>query len=321
MPRRWSRPESQAQADRVLAQPIRGANANIGANDAGSSPRDLALLLNSTQGGSPLARAGYVYFRPLYCLLFPNYNHHVSLLQPMSCMSSPTKNLRPRNISVPHAQQAIRDNTMQLSSLSLRSPLASYASDSFIFPTAAGAGDQASIAPSISSAATTDSATDLTASTSSAGTTTPRGRLLRDAAAAEPSGLSLLLAQQSQQLPPQESEDSLATPTADRPYKIPTQIIVTDSTPTVVQHVAVDQFSERTPLLDVEAAQPSYSSAGVDMGNNLPVSKKDYKGVVYRWKGYSPSVALGGVLSSAVRALPAVVLGTLLNILDGISCT
>ncbi len=238
-------------------------------------------------------------------------------------MSSPTKQLRPRNIAAPHAQQTIRDSTMQLSSLSLRSPLSSYTSDSFIFPSAvAEVDDQESIAAS--SVAATDSVTDLTASSTPEGAATPRGRPLQgpSSAQAEPSGLSLLLAKRNQSASSRSSSESLATPTAARPYPTPAQIVVTDDSPaTGIQH-AVTQSSERAPLLDVEAARPSYGSTEANGDHqSAPVSKRDSKGVVPRWKGYSPSARLGGFFTSAVRALPAVILGTLLNILDGISCT
>lgn len=233
----------------------------------------------------------------------------------MSAVSRP----RPRTIAAQHEQQTIRDSTMQLSSLSLQSPLSSHASDSFIFPAAAATGDQISIAPSVSSAVETDSATDLTTSTASVATAGPYGRLLRTAGSTEPSGLSLMLAQRSHPEVSPSSTDSLATPTAERPYPTPVQVVVTDTS----RHHALEQRSERTPLLDAEAAQSttSYVSPGENGHSIQAVSKRDFKGVVPRWKGHSPAGALAGVLASGVRALPAVILGTLLNILDGISCT
>jgi sulfate permease, SulP family len=208
---------------------------------------------------------------------------------------------------------------MQLSSLSLQSPLSSQASDSFIFPTAAAAGDQVSIAPSVSSVVDTDSATDLTTSTTSIATAGPRGRSLRAAGSTQPSGLSLMLAQRGHPEVSPSSIDSLTTPTAERPYPTPLQVVATD---TSRQH-APAQASERTPLLDVEAAQSTqfYVSPGENGHSPQPLSKRYFKGAIPRWKAYSPAAALGGAFTSGLRALPAVILGTLLNILDGISCT
>ncbi|KAI0694038.1 sulfate transporter family-domain-containing protein [Cytidiella melzeri] len=82
----------------------------------------------------------------------------------------------------------------------------------------------------------------------------------------------------------------------------------------------MDVPSERTPLLNIEASLPAHVSQGAN-GHAQPeaISKRDSKAVIRKWKGYSPASSLGGVFTSALRALPAVVLGTLLNILDGIS--
>lgn len=61
MPRRLSRPEHRDEADHGSSQFVRTENASISNDGAdSSSPGDLALLLGSTQGGSPLSRAGYV---------------------------------------------------------------------------------------------------------------------------------------------------------------------------------------------------------------------------------------------------------------------
>lgn len=224
-------------------------------------------------------------------------------------MSSQQRLLRPRAIGTPHAQQSIRDSTMQLSSLSLRSPLTSQSPDSFIFPTAAAGEDQASIAPSISSALTTDSGTDLTASTTTTNTAAPRGRT------AEPSGLSLLLAQQDEGPSFDHSSEPVTTPTAERPFPTPLQVVVMDAE----GHASSAEPSERTPLLDVEAARVPSATNG--HGNPEAVARRTSKGVLERWTYRKPAAELGNVLAVAVRALPAVILGTLLNILDGISCT
>ncbi|KAI0337869.1 hypothetical protein BDW22DRAFT_1363648 [Trametopsis cervina] len=300
MPRRLSRPEHRDEADHGSSQFVRTENASISNDGAdSSSPGDLALLLASTQGGSPLSRAG--------------------LLQATSFMSSPGRLSRPRHIAVPHAQQTIRDNTMQLSSLSIRSPLATQSFDSFIFPTvgAAAAGDQGSIAASLSSELTTESTGDLTASTTSVGTAAPARRTPETSGSFEPSGLSLLLARPPNDRFPSSGADSL-TPTTERPYPVTLQGAVPKSREEQQERPAPP--TEQSPLLDPEAARGSYTSNGTNgVSSAEAVSKRASKGVVNRWKGHSSTAKLGGVLTAAARALPAVILGTLLNILDGIS--
>lgn len=202
---------------------------------------------------------------------------------------------------------------MQLSSIPLRSPLTSQSPDSFIFPSAL-AGDQASVAPSFSSVLTADTATDLTASTTSASTAAPRGRSQRGSL--EPSGLSLLLAHEHEDAAAERSHESLITPTAERPYPSPIQVVVTD-TSRQYESESPHQPSERSPLLDVEAVATPYTNGH---GSPDAVSKRTSRGVFSRWRGKRPIKHVGDVLTTSMHAVPAVILGTLLNILDGISC-
>lgn len=201
---------------------------------------------------------------------------------------------------------------MQLSSIPLRSPLTSHSPDSFIFPTAL-TGDHASVAPSFTSVLTADTATDLTASTTSASTAAPRGRSLRGSL--EPSGLSLLLAHENEGA--EQSSESVITPTAERPYPTPLQAVVTGLSGQRASGSS-RQPSEHSPLLDVEAVPTSYTSNG--HGSPDAVSKRSSRGILGLWRGRTPSAHLGDALTATVLAVPAVVLGTLLNILDGISC-
>lgn len=219
---------------------------------------------------------------------------------------------------------------MQLSSMPMKSPLSSLSADSFIFPTTVAnipGEDRASIAPSIASVLTTDSATDLSASTatiSSADTAAPVIRAGRRASF-HPSGLSLQLARQSgSELV--SSGESLETPTAERPFPRHEPI---QRPPSAGHRQSSDQDtrsrqSESTPLLgDVEAAQPAYNGNGNGhASSHLPVEavgKRTSRGKLVGWgKRVRPDAIQH--IATAGRAVPAVILGTLLNILDGISC-
>lgn len=227
---------------------------------------------------------------------------------------------------------------MHISSIPLLSPSHSE-DDAFIFPdldapphpgpveTPPHTGSTISLVPSNRSA---DSLTDLAASTTTisstpSGSATPRGR-------GGPSGLSLLLARQSAEGSP--SDSLTPTPTAEYPNgRLPTdpasnvRLLVRPALSPVISFAGITPDdgastpSETTPLLDdLEAAHHS--------NGQLPVSKADITDrrsriVSILRRPRAPHITPRDVKNAAVTAvqsLPAVLLGTLLNILDGVSC-
>lgn len=216
-------------------------------------------------------------------------------------------------------------------------------SEAFIFPTtslqvpATGAEDRASIAASLSSALTADSASDVLSSSAATVSTTntaappPRERLL----STQPSGLSLLRPQRAEDdtVPTVASEESLATPTMERPYPVPHQHAPSKSSQIAESSHSTAQdsrrrYSERSHLLgDVEALRSTYTNGHTTNGNGHAqpeaVGKRTSKGTLAGWGSHLLNGAhteeLKHVPALAVKALPAVILGTLLNILDGIS--
>ncbi len=198
------------------------------------------------------------------------------------------------------------------------------------------------ISASIASLATAGSVTDLTNATSTlgdmrAGSMTPRGRT----PTAHPSALSVMMSRQVEENRASKSDVSQSvTPAA-------TQRVIRPDTPDGATeahsmngavrdaeqlsraHILVsDSISEESPLLrDVEAGRPTYMGNGTAQTPSTPQSpfgKGSFVGMVRKWRNQafpaSPAEVFRGVLVDSLRSLPAVVLGTLLNILDGVSC-
>lgn len=222
--------------------------------------------------------------------------------------------------------------------------LAAPSEDAFIFPFVSHAmeadeNDRPHIptSMSMSSVLTNPSdVVDLTASTSTLSTqtggSTPRLR------PSVPSGLSLMLSRTpedhvgSSGTVPDDSQTSTPTVTGrdfisqfPRPPPLPSTHMPVSTLPTPDEET-VQASSEAQPLLsDVEAGRPAYGGNGhISNGSNGP-SKPTHVTALNKLKTRLLSKdykATGGyVLSSLVKSIPAVVLGTLLNILDGISCT
>ena len=231
---------------------------------------------------------------------------------------------------------------MHISSIPLRThDVSSHSEDAFIFPdadTTPHADPEAvppptgSVVSLISSNHSVDSLADLAASTTTiestpAGTATPRGRQ-------GPSGLSLLLARQLEAVEDSPGSSSTPTPTLEYPNgRLPTDPASNVRPPVrpalspVVSFVGtvpnnqVSMPSETTPLLvDLEA--------GHHDNGRISSSKKDVKDRTSRIvsllrRPHAPHITPRDVKNTAVTAiqsLPAVLLGTLLNILDGVSC-
>ncbi|KAF7789143.1 hypothetical protein EIP86_000080 [Pleurotus ostreatoroseus] len=336
MPSGSSRPTDQENGASVTpARMIREPHATSNRNDGDtSSPRDFGLLSVTANSVSPLSRAG--------------------LLQPKSYVSSTSRASRSRHSGIPHVQEDIRDSTMQLSSIPFRSPMS--AQESFVWPAVVApppeVGSLPSITTSFSSALPPEQRDsehdpiDIVVSGASSSTntaaTTPRG----PGGSFHPSGLSLLLARQAETATPRLSTEQLLTPTLERPPdvgSVSTQSIAPsvstqdtrdiDAASAPPLHSGLEQ--ERAPLLsDLENALPSYTGQGgpvgstdfVQMnGHTTPeaVSKRTARGVLAGWQYRAlRSSSMAGcrdVAVTAVRSLPAVLLGTLLNILDGVS--
>lgn len=249
----------------------------------------------------------------------------------------------PRNALLPHAQDTIRDSTMQISNLPMRTSLStsmqpsSLSPHAFIFPDGAEAAEGQVIDHPISvsfssiSSRLSEEVADLTASTStkSPGDATPKAL-----SSFQPSGLSLLMARESSS----ERTASTATPRVHPVTQTPTLEGINDveldsgSTPPTAEngqgHPTVDKHAhvpspgepaETAPLLgDLEAGQqPSYDSIGATHASN---TRKRLKSVFSRFRHQVPGLYVGSELAQkAVQAVPAVLLGTLLNILDGLS--
>lgn len=230
---------------------------------------------------------------------------------------------------------------MHLSNLPLRTPnvTASQLQEAFIFPDVSEAPDEmdaealplpSASVPSLLSSRHFGSVTDLTASTTTtasaqSGTMTPRGH-------SGPSGLSLLLARQNPDEPVSSGTSDAATSRAERPpfslaYTNGVRPLDRESPSIHYENAnpgeAHNDPSESAPLLsDVEAAQPSYNG-GRHPSQKVEGRRRGMKGALSllpRLKLPTPSLRVVKVVSAdAVQSLPAVLLGTLLNILDGIS--
>jgi hypothetical protein len=167
----------------------------------------------------------------------------------------------------------------------------------------------------------------------------------------KPSGLSLLLARQQdesqdQDVPPRvTSEAALAPPTADRdaealallpPSPASDEITPTHQRPSVPPRKSMhretpprrsttpgestNDLMETTPLLG-HSTHPLYYRVGHDHPNGKPKGDRSTLGIAtdHVRTNLHPE-NLRRVFIIAIRSLPAVILGSLLNILDGVSC-
>ncbi|KIP03684.1 hypothetical protein PHLGIDRAFT_110510 [Phlebiopsis gigantea 11061_1 CR5-6] len=121
----------------------------------------------------------------------------------------------------------------------------------------------------------------------------------------------------------------MATPTQEHPNPIPRRRAAPPPSQPVSPNGAQRRYSERSHLLgDLEALRTIYTTNGhatTTNGHVQPdaVGKRTSKGTVAGWGRHILKRAhadeLKHIPALAVKSLPAVVLGTLLNILDGIS--
>nr|VWO99297.1 Fe(2+) transporter 3 [Ganoderma boninense] len=292
----------------------------------GDSPnvRDIEALLR-LQSGSPPSRSG--------------------LLGPRSYLTASPRPSHPGRASFAlHSQNTIRNNTMEISSIPLSSRSSTEAAHSedadteaFIFPDLAASPPHAhatdlppeSVASSVISLRHAEDASDLEASTSTlstqgAGAVTPRA----PSGLHQPSALSLLLARHDEEVrlgaPSPIIECQEPTPTAERPAwmartlsTVREQSVASRAVSQPEEETAHAPSDENVPLLaDVEANHRTYHTNGDSRPE--PIGKRSTRGVVKDF-GYRIAKQSGPVAKDAVKSIPAAILGTLLNILDGIS--
>lgn len=276
---------------------------------------------------------------PSYCSLDCSLPRS-SLLQPTNYVLSQNSS-EYRSNAVPHTQDDIRSYTMQLSGMAMSPkstthsipPSTSPAPESaFIFPSGRLTHETAmkSTISLTSQVSSHDSVSiDLTSSMTSheTGNTTPRGAARSPTT--NPSGLSLLLSGQRTQpygaSPSSYDSSGAATPVArqniipepsrHRPLTIDLSPSQQKSTPFMrLPSENVTEATETSALLgDIEAPGQFYTTNA----SSDPPYKSNFS--TKRLLSYVQFDAKD-VLATAIRSMPAVVLGVLLNILDGISC-
>jgi hypothetical protein len=296
-------------------------------------------------------------------LLFNKSHALESLLQPLSYASSHPNSYTLRQLPIPHSQDTIRTNTMQLSNMVI-TPITGtpvHTPESFIYPIAnyrpKSPHDRLEppIPSSLSQSISAENIIDLSAISSRStsispnddGVVTPRGQ---DKAPLYPSGLSLLLASRGREGAPEsadtdkpstsptEIESSLASvksTAAEHPGDLPPKDAPATETaglgPSEAIHTVnaismlppftgrrIDSdLTETAPLLG--GSHRSYHSSPL-----APSKSSKDSGVLrdaghFIYESLKPD-HLGHVLAVGVKSLPAVLLGSLLNILDGVSC-
>lgn len=168
--------------------------------------------------------------------------------------------------------------------------------------------------------------TDLEASTSTLSTHPASGEMTPRAppSPSQPSGLSLLLARHDERSRPTTTsptaDSTTATPTLERPTYMGAPLsIVRESRSASPTSEEPLHSNESVPLLsDLEANHQTYHTNG--HAQPEPVGKRGTRGAV---KDLTLRISKGSgpVLKDGLKSIPAVILGTLLNILDGVSCT
>lgn len=233
---------------------------------------------------------------------------------------------------------------MEISSRPLRTPShhSTHSQEAFIFPDVSSTPSDPhedtvppTAASSVLSFRPADDVSDLEASTSTldteqSGAMTPRAQ----PGTSQPSALSLLLARhdelaRSDLEPPLPTESNVSTPTAERPTVMhrslsvireqPSGPVTSPSSSGGRESAHSGSSNETVPLLaDLEANHRTYHANG-DYRPDA-VGKRSTRGIVEETASRVARGA-GPVAKTALRSIPAVILGTLLNILDGISCT
>lgn len=170
------------------------------------------------------------------------------------------------------------------------------------------------------SASTTTASTETSTSTTDTVTTEDtRAATPTRSVAPNPSGLSILLARQQDGAT--SSEGSLSSPTPTAEYSRNGLTAGSETSP-----APPSRHSERTPLIQsplqsfptyvpVRSPTPQKPNPKQELQLSLLASE-----ISRRLKDAASKDNVEGFLKTSVKSLPAVLLGTLLNILDGVSC-
>jgi hypothetical protein len=295
--------------------------------------------------------------------LLINKNHAPeSLLQPLSYSSSHPNSYTSRQLPIPHSQDTIRTNTMQLSNMVI-TPITGtpvHTPESFIYPIAnyhpKSPHDRSErpIPSTLSQSISADNIIDLSSTSSRSTSTSPNDGVLtpraHDKGALYPSGLSLLLASRGREDAPKgvDTDKPSSSPlgvesslvssipaAAERSEDLPTkdaQDIVTagsdpvDPTHTVNPISTLPPFTARRFDGDLTETAPLLGGSHRSHHSSPSApskSSKDFGALKSAGHFIYDSLRpdhLGHAFSVGVKSLPAVLLGSLLNILDGVSC-
>jgi hypothetical protein len=271
-----------------------------------------------------------------------------SLLQPRSYASSHSHSSGSRQTPVMHSQDTIRDNTMQLSNMII-SPLSAGRPSSLqvresIILSQLDHGVKApddmkrisTSAPQSKTSAPSDHSPNLSPTTpppSNGGGISTTWRRENFRSTLRPSGLSLLLAGEGRTRPSQQDKPTQPTTSAEieSHASIPT-VEVSEHSPSVTaqetgdttditppgerEYSTHDDFTETAPLLG--SSHPTYTPPAATPEacgrTGMDTSVSHYIRNVLK------PVFIRHVVTTAVKSLPSVLLGSLLNILDGVSC-
>lgn len=254
---------------------------------------------------------------PVFRLLQYNYHYH-------------STSSAPRPTFVPHSQNDIRAHTMQLSNVAVSSKT----SQPSPLPTpspyhqslSSGAGPQT---PGMTPPAMSQyqpSPVDISASFKSVFLDTASPNLPHQYQTTTPSGLSLLLANRRAEVASPSSRGEglpsslgLSLPLTPQPRGERVDP-VTSRPPTETHYLEhpSPQLSEGSPLLAQHIA-PTVSYSTVEAGLSHEPLKSRF-GVRLASASKAVRARSGELLVTCIRSLPAVLLGVLLNVLDGVSC-
>lgn len=287
-------------------------------------PREVVgNILSSDLSGSPLSRAGYDTGRDNILIFAHSIDNLVFRLLQYNYHSTPSA---PRPTFFPRSQNDIRAHTMQLSNVAVSSKT----SPTSPLPTPSpynqsssnGVGSQTPRMPPAMSQCQ-PSPGDIPSSFKSAFLEAARPNLTQQYQTTTPSGLSLLLANRRAEVfnPSSRGEGPPSSPGTSPSLTPQPRVDFTTSPPPVQTNYPErpsHQLSEGAPLL-AQRVDPTVSYSSVEAGLPHPIVKS---GLGFKLASASKiaRVRSGELLVTCVRSLPAVLLGVLLNILDGVSC-
>lgn len=293
------------------------------------SPREVVgNILSSDLSGSPLSRAGYDSGRdnslifahsidnPVFRLLQYGYNFH-------------SNSSAPRQTFVPHSQNEIRTHTMLLSNVAVSSKT-SHSSLQTPSPydqsVSNGVGSETPTMPPPMSQYRS-SPENTPSSFKSVFLEAVGPNLTQQYQTNTPSGLSLLLMnRRTEVLSPGSKGESRPSPMGLSLPPTPQHRAehvdpITFAPPHAQTHRPErpsPQLSEGAPLLAQRVA-PTVSYSNLEAGLSHPLFKSGF-GIKLAAASKTVRAHSGELLVTCVRSLPAVLLGVLLNILDGVSC-